>query len=96
MEFVYEPEPDRLWGVSYQATEEFADYASERYSLLFGRRLNDLVMFKLEYSHGIYDEFATGGQDTDATLRFEGRKALIQFIHEITLSAGEVIDIELS
>jgi hypothetical protein len=65
MEFVYEPETDTLYGVSYQATEELADYAKTRYGVMYGQRLSDLVMMKFEYSHGDYDEYATAAQDTD-------------------------------
>lgn len=66
-EFVYEPCPDNLWGVSYQMTDEMADYADTRYGLLYGKRLSDLVMLKLEYTHGEYEEYVTAGQDSDDT-----------------------------
>lgn len=67
-ELVYEPQPDSLWGLSYQATEQMADYAENRIGLLWGRRLNELALFKLEYTHGEYGEYATGAQDSDDTL----------------------------
>jgi len=66
-EFVYEPVPDTLWGVNYQITDEFADYAETRYGALYGRRLSELTMLKLEYTHGEYGDFVTNSQDTDDT-----------------------------
>ncbi len=65
VEFVYEPETDTLYGISYQATEELADYATTRYGAMYGQRLSELVMMKLEYSHGDYEDYATAFQDTD-------------------------------
>ena len=65
VEFVYEPETDTLYGISYQATEEMVDYAKTRYGVMYGRRLSDLVMLKLEYSHGEYEDYVTDFQDTD-------------------------------
>jgi len=67
VEFVYEPCPDNLWGVSYQLTDEYTDYAETRYGLLYGQRLNEIAMLKLEYTHGEYGDFVTGGQLTDDT-----------------------------
>lgn len=67
-ELVYEPETDTLYGVSYQITDQFADYAEERWGLLYGVRLNKLAKFKLEYTHGTFGEYATAGQDKEDTL----------------------------
>lgn len=67
-EFVYEPCPDQLWGVSFQHTCQVADFAENRFGLLWGRRLSQLAMLKLEYTHGEYGDFATAGQDSDDTL----------------------------
>ena len=67
-EFVYEPHPDNLWGLSYQAAREMANYAETRYGVLFGKRLDDLAMFKLEYTHGIYGDYVTADQDKDDRL----------------------------
>jgi hypothetical protein len=67
-EFVYEPRPDRLWGISFQKTCELADYAETRYGLLFGKRLSELASFKLEYTHGEYGDFVTAMQDSDETI----------------------------
>lgn len=64
-EFVYEPCPDNLWGVSYQATSEMQDYAETRYGVLYGKRLSDLAMLKLEYTHGEFGSYATAHQDSD-------------------------------
>ncbi len=65
LEFVYEPKPDMLWGISYQATDELVDYAESRYSFMYGERLNPMAMLKLEVSHGEYGDFITHGQETD-------------------------------
>ena len=67
VEFVYEPKTDMLYGVSYQVTDEMVDYAETRYGAMFGRRLSDIVMMKLEYTHGEYGDYVTGFQDTDDT-----------------------------
>jgi len=67
-EFVYEPCPDNLWGVSYQHACQVAGYAKDRYGLLYGKRLSELAMLKLAYSHGEYNEFALNGEDTDDSL----------------------------
>jgi hypothetical protein len=67
-ELVIEPKTDTLWGVSYQNTQEMKDYAGTRYGALYSRRLNKLAKFKLEYTHGIYNSYATGGQTKDDTL----------------------------
>jgi hypothetical protein len=67
-EFVYEPHPDNLYGVSYQMTDQMADYAETRYGVLFGKRLSDLAMLKLEYTHGAYGDYVTEDQDTDDKL----------------------------
>ncbi len=67
-EFVYEPHPDNLYGVSYQATDQMADYAETRYGVMFGKRLSDLAMLKLEYTHGAYGDYVTEDQDTDDKL----------------------------
>lgn len=67
-EFVYEPHPDNLYGVTYQTTDEMADYAETRYGLLFGKRLSDLAMLKVEYTHGVFGAYVTDEQDEDDTL----------------------------
>jgi hypothetical protein len=67
-EFVYEPHPDSLWGLSYQAAREMANYAETRYGVLFGKRLDDMALFKLEYTHGIYGDYITADQNTDDRL----------------------------
>lgn len=67
-EFVYEPHPDRLWGLSLQKTCELADYAETRFGLLYGKRLSELAMLKLEYTHGEYGDFVTAAQDADDTI----------------------------
>jgi hypothetical protein len=67
-EFVYEPRPGRLWGVSFQKTCELVDYAETRYGLLYGKRLSELANFKLEYTHGEYGDFVTAMQDSDDTI----------------------------
>jgi hypothetical protein len=64
-EFIYEPCPDNLWGVSYQSTGQMKDYAETRYGVLYGKRLSELAMFKLSLTHGIYGDYATGHEDTD-------------------------------
>lgn len=74
-EFVFEPHPDNLWGVSYQKTDQMADYAKNRYGFLYGRRLSELATLKLEYTHGEYGKYITADQDSDnsvvAELYFE-------------------------
>ncbi|MBN2080609.1 hypothetical protein JW859_00240 [bacterium] len=67
-EFVYEPCPDNLWGVSYQHACEVASCAKDRYGVLYGKRLSELAMLKLAYNHSKYNEFAPDGEDTDDSL----------------------------
>jgi hypothetical protein len=67
-ELVFEPQPDTLYGISYQITDEFKDYAENRWGLMYGERLNKLMKFKLEYTHGEFGAFATGGQESDDTV----------------------------
>jgi hypothetical protein len=67
-ELVFEPQPDDIWGVSYQQTKEMKDYAGRRYGVLYGTRLNKLAKFKVEYTHGEFNSFATAGQTKDDTL----------------------------
>jgi len=67
-EFVYEPRPGRLWGVSFQKTCELVNYAETRYGLLYSKRLSELASFKLEYTHGEYGDFVTAMQDSDDTV----------------------------
>jgi hypothetical protein len=74
-ELVYEPCPDNLWGVAYEWTGEMKDYAKQRYGVLYGRRLSELATLKLEYTHGVYGQYATAGQDSDD--RFVAEVALI-------------------
>jgi hypothetical protein len=74
-ELVFEPEADTLYGVSYQRTDEFLDYAEQRWGLLYGERLNKLAMLKFEYTHGEYGNFVSGGQSSDDT-----------FVAEVNLS----------
>ena len=67
-ELVFEPKTDTLWGIGYQNTQQMKDYAGERWSALYGRRLNKLAKLKVEYSHGTFNNYATTGQTKDDTL----------------------------
>jgi hypothetical protein len=64
-ELIYEPHPDNLWGVSYQMTDQMADYAENRYGFLYGRRLSELATLKLEYTHGEFGKYITQDQQSD-------------------------------
>lgn len=71
LELVFEPQPADMWGLNYQSSSELADYAANRYGVLYGRRLNSLATLKLEYSHGTFDGFSSEELQSEDSLVVE-------------------------
>jgi hypothetical protein len=61
------------WGVAFQQTSEMADYARTRYTLMTGRKLNDIATLRLELSRGTFGDYSTIQARHDVQLAAEVR-----------------------